>query len=270
METHAFKDHRRDISKVVAVVHGRDRRGDASVLDRVVGEAAGWLIVSSPAHGPQSTLLAARDLVDRGDPAGARLILRAVGFVAPDPALDEALAHLRPAVGVGRRVAVAACVTIVVALVASLAVPALVRGDLVAVALHLGSAVTPVLVVRGRWARHVRLPGLTQQESLLWRSFSLLVPGDVRTLSRLGDGHLRRATTELVDPGRWPDPSGAARRDVSGWVGAAGVVGAALGMAAGLAVPGLPPGAFFVPMLAGAVGAALLAWTALRPRTDRS
>lgn len=270
METHAFKDHRGDISKVVAAVHGRDRRGGASVLDRVVGEAAGWLIVSSPAHGPHSTLLAARDLVDRGDPAGARLVLRAVAFVAPDPALDEALAHLRPAVGVGRRVAVAACITIAVALFAGLAVPALVRGNYAAVGMLLGSAVTPALVVRGRWARHVRLPGLTAQESLFWRSLSLLVPGDVRTLSRLGDGHLRRATTELTDPGRSPDPSGAARRDVSGWVGAAGVVGAALGMATGLAVPWLPPGGFFVPMLAGAVGAALLAWTALRPRAGRS
>lgn len=263
MDTRAFAQRPGDVGEVIALMLGRDRDGDASVLDSAVGVAVGRHLASRSPWDPSPTLWAAHALADQGDSAGARLLLRTVARVAPAPALDEMAAHLRPPGAARHRATVVTCVVLAVALLASAVVAALVRGDQAAAGMLLLGSITPALVVKDRWTRHVRMPGLTLQESRLWRSLDALRPGDVDVLFTMGDGRLRRAITDLSDPGKQRE-----RTDRSGWVGLAGVVGAVLGMVAGLTVPGLPPGAFIVLMPAGGVVAALAAWAALRRRAD--
>lgn len=261
MDTRAFPPRPGDVGEVIALMLGRDRDGDASALDSAVGVAVGRHLASRSPWDPSPTLWAADALARQGDDAGARLLLRTVARVAPDPALDQMAAHLRPPGAARRRAAVVTCVVLAVALLASAAVAALLRGDQMTAVMLLVGSITPALVVRDRWARHVRMPGLTSQESRLWRSLEALRPGDVDVLFTIGDGRLRRAITDLSDPGKQRE-----KTDRSGWVGLAGVVGAALGMVAGLTVPGLPPGTFLVLMPVGGVVAALAAWAALRRR----
>ncbi|KQT96595.1 hypothetical protein ASG53_16080 [Sanguibacter sp. Leaf3] len=263
MDTRGFAQRPGDVGEVIALMLGRDRDGDASVLDSAVGVAVGRHLASCSPWDPWPTLWAANALAEQGDDAGARLLLRTVARVAPDPALDEMAARLRPPGAARQRAAVVTCVVLAAVLLASGAVVALVRGDQAAAGALLTASIGPALVVKDRWARHVRIPGLTLQESRLWRSLEALHPGDVDVLFTMGDGHLRRAITDLSDPGKQRETT-----DRSGWVGLAGVVGAVLGMVAGLTVPGLPPGAFIVLMPVGGAIAALAAWAALRRRAD--
>lgn len=270
MEGRVVEQQPEVVSEVVVAMLGRDRHGGAPVLDRVVGEAAGRLVASSPSKGPsRTTLRAVEDLAQRGDQAGARLLLRAVARVAPDRVLDEAAERLRPPGAARRRVGVVASVVLAIGLLAGGVVVAVVSGaDAVAGALLIGS-VGPVLAARVAWVRHVPISGLTLQESWLWRSLGVLRPGDISDLSVLGDGRLRRATTDIASPRAQRRPSAADKPDISGWVGLAGVFGAVLCLVGGFAIPDLPPGAFLALMPVGAVVAALAVRAVLRSVTNR-
>ena len=253
-----------DVGRVVHAMLSRDRDGDASVLDRVVGEAAGRLLAFRVSERSSRTLQAAHYLVHCGDPAGARLLLHAVARVAPDRVLDDAADHFRPPGAARRHVAVVASVVLTVGLYVTAVVVAVVSGaDVVARVLANGS-VGLVLVARIAWVQHVRLPGLTLQESRLWRSLGVLRPGDIDDLYVLGDGRLRRATTDFRATRAQRHAVDREKPDISGWVGLGGVLGAVLGMVCGLVIPGLPPGTFLALMPVGAVIAALAVWAALR------
>jgi len=247
---------------VVARVLGRDRDGSASSLDRAVGEAAALLLASSSSDGRAETLRACDELAHRGDEPGARLLLRAVSRVAPDRALSEAASRLRPRDALRRHVLLAAVLLWLGLFVGALVVMVLAGADEVAAALLAGS-VGPVLAVRLAWTRHVRVPGLTLQESQLWRSLGVLRPGDTADLSLLGDGRLRRAMSDLGSSRGQPLPSAFGQPDISGWVGLAAVTGAVLGLVGGLAIPSLPSGTFLALMPVGAVVAAVAVRAAL-------
>jgi hypothetical protein len=258
------------VREAVAEVLGRDRRGGPSSLDRAVGDAAGRLLALGPDHGRAGTLRAAAELAKHGDQPGARLLLRAVTRVAPDPLVAGAVKQLRPPGAVARRVAVTVAVVLGVGLlVVALIVGALAGAEAVAGGLLIGS-VAPVLAARLAWTRFVRVPGLTLQESYLWRSLGVLRRGDSGDLAVLGDGRLRRAISDLDSPRAQRLPSAWGRPDGSGWVGLAGVTGAVLCLAAGLAFPGLPSGAFLLAMPLGAGSAAVAVWAALRRARERA
>lgn len=242
----------------------RDRDGDASVLDRVVGGAAGRLLAPSPSRGSSNTLRAAEGLVHRGDHAGARLLLRAVARVAPDQVLDEAAERLRPLGATRHLVEVAASMVLAIGLFAGGVVAAVISGaDVVAVTLLQGS-VGLALVARIAWVHYARLPGLTLQESRLWRSLGVLRRGDINDLATLGDGHLRRATTDIGARYAQRHPSTAEKPDNSGWVGLAGVIGAVVFPVFSLAIPTFRDGAWLAFMPVGAVVGALAMWAVLR------
>lgn len=252
-----------DVGRVVHAMLSRDRDGGASDLDRVVGEAAGRLLASRPSERSSRTLQAAHFLVHCGDPAGARLLLRAAARVAPDHVLDDAADHFRPPGAALRRVAVVAFVVLAVGLLVTAVVTAADSDADIVVRVLVHGSVVLVPIGRVAWVRHVRLPGLTLQESRLWRSLGALRPGDISDLYVLGDGRLRRATTDSRSTRAQRRLAGE-KPDISGWVGLAGVLGAVLGMVGGLVIPGLPPGTFLALMPVGALIAALAVWAAFR------
>lgn len=258
-----------DVGRVVHAMLSRDRDGGASSLDRVVGEAAGRLLASRPSERSSRTLQAAQYLVHCGDPAGARLLLRAVARVAPDPVLDDTADHFRPPGAALRRVAVVASVVLAVGLLVTAVVTAADSDADTVVRVLAHGSVALVPVARVAWVRHVRLPGLTLQESRLWRSLGALRPGDISELYVLGDGRLRRATTDFRSTRAQRHPEAGEKPDISGWVGLGGVLGAVLGMVCGLVIPGLPPGTFLALMPVGAVIGALAVWAALRSLRNR-
>ena len=251
------------VGEVVAAVLGRDRHGGAGSLDGVVGVAAGQLLSSTPPNDSSRTLVAAEDLTRRGDRAGARLLLRAVARVAPHHDLETALDQLRPAAATRRRIALLASVMLAVGLLAGGVVAAVVAGADGAAGVLLAGSVGLLLAARVAWVRHIPLPGLTLQESRFWRSLGVLGHGDISELSLLADGRLRRAIEDLTAPRALRHPSDAQRFDSAGWVGLAGVFGAVLGLAGGLAIPTLPQGAFLVLMLVSGVVAAVATRTAI-------
>ena len=253
-----------DVGRVVHAMLSRDRDGGASDLDRVVGEAAGRLLASRPSERSSRTLQAAHFLVHCGDPAGARLLLRAAARVAPDHVLDDAADHFRPPGAALRRVAVVASVVLAVGLLVTAVVTAVDSDADIVVRVLVHGSVALVPMGRVAWVRHVRFAGLTLQESRLWRSLGALRPGDISDLYVLGDGRLRRATTDFRSTRAQRHPAAGEKPDISGWVGLGGVLGAVLGMVCGLVIPGLPPGTFLALMPVGAVIAALAVWAALR------
>ncbi|WP_380168076.1 hypothetical protein [Jannaschia sp. R86511] len=271
MEEPFVEPQLRVVREVVSSVLGRDRHGGPQTLDRVVGEAAGRLLGSGPDNGRTGTLQAAAHLVQRGDEPGARLLLRTAFRVAPDPAVAEAARRLRPVGALRRLTVVAVAVTSCVGLLfGGLVVAVLAGAEAVASGLLLGSFV-PILAARLAWIRFIRLPGLTLQESQVWRALGVLRRGDVSDLAVLGNGRLRGAMTDLNSPRGQRLPSAFGRPDVSGWVGLAGVTGAVLCLIAGSTFPGLPPGAFLAAMPIGAAVAAVAVRAALiraRARTE--
>ncbi|MBI9113422.1 hypothetical protein [Sanguibacter suaedae] len=268
MEEHVVEEQPEVVDEAVDAIHERDRDGDAPVLDQLVGEVAWRLLTSCPARGSSLTLRAAQELDRRGDRAGARLLLRAVARVAPDQALHDAERRLRPPGAVRRRVKVVASIALTISLLVGGAMAAVVAGAEDVALVLMGATHGPVLVARIMWVQRVRLPGLTLQESRFWRSLGVLRPGDASDLPELGDGRLRRATTDLKSPRAQRRPSDAEKPDVSGWIGLAGVIGAVLGPVCGLAIPGLTPGGFLALMPVGAVVAALAIWAVLRSRAN--
>jgi len=258
--------HPESVAQAVVVVLERDRDGDASVLDRLVGEAADLLLTCSTGGGASRTLHAAEELDHRGDRAGARLLLRTVARVAPDGALADAERWLRPPGATRRRVKVVGSFALAVGLHAGGTMAAVVSGADDVAAVLMGATVGPALGIRIVWVQHVRLPGLTLQESRFWRSLGVLRAGDLADLPVLGDGRLRRATTDLKAPRAQRRTSDEGKPDNSGWIGLSGVIGAVLGPVCGLVIPGLSPGGFLALMPVGAVIASVALWAVLRSR----
>jgi hypothetical protein len=140
-----------------ADVAGRDTVDPHGAVEPVAVAVANLHSLDTPVHEDPGPVLAAADaLHERGDLAGARLLLHAARRrIPPTPALDAALRHLTPVPAMNRH-----------------------RGLVVALwclaptVLWLGPVGGLIIgAVRRTWERWVRIPGLGVADSVAWRAF---------------------------------------------------------------------------------------------------
>ncbi|MDM7854289.1 hypothetical protein [Cellulomonas alba] len=184
----------------VAIVASR-RRDDPQDVGRLVLDVVGAAIAADLERRPGVAVAIAQGLLERGDVAGARLVLRTTLMLVPSSAEVRAALGAVPARRPVTVVAVATALAAVLigGLIAlTTVVPAPGVRVIGIVAVSLGGAL---------WARRVPLPGMTAAESAVWR--------DVRGL--VWDEQEQR----LVPPGN---------RN-GGWYGIAAIAGLAAGTA---------------------------------------